>query len=109
VGLGSALALKAFGCKEISIAETNQLRCETAEQEGIEFVFDPTKENNLTDGSMDVIIDAVGSKESRRTAIQSPKLGSVIVHVDLLDGLTDLMQEGLPSRKSPLWAFIPTP
>lgn len=87
VGLGSALALKAFGCKEISIAETNQLRCETAEQAGIEFVFDPTKENNLTDGSMDVIIDAVGSKESRRTAIQSAKPGSVIVHVGLLDGV----------------------
>ena len=87
VGLGSALALKAFGCKEISIAETNQLRCKTAEQAGIEFVFDPTKENNLTDGSMDVIIDAVGSKESRRTAIQSAKPGSVIVHVGLLDGV----------------------
>ncbi len=87
VGLGSALALKAFGCKEISVAETNQLRCETAEQAGIEFVFDPTKENNLTDGNMDVIIDAVGSKESRRTAIQSAKPGSVIVHVGLLDGV----------------------
>ena len=36
---------------------------------------------------MDVIIDAVGSKESRRTAIQSAKPGSVIVHVGLLDGV----------------------
>ena len=36
---------------------------------------------------MDVIIDAVGSIESRRTAIQSAKPGSVIVHVGLLDGV----------------------
>ena len=69
VGLGSALALKALRRKDISVAETNQIRCETSAQAGIEFVFDPTKENNLTDGSMDVINDAVESKESRKTAI----------------------------------------
>ena len=66
---------------------TNALEAYAAEQAGIEFVFDPIKENNLTDGSMDVIIDAGGSKDSRRTAIQSAKPGSVIVHVGLLDGV----------------------
>ena len=87
VGLGSALALKAFGCREVSIAETNKLRCETAKKAGIGLIFEPTQESDINDGIMDVVIDAVGSKESRKAAIKFAKPGSVIVHVGLLDGV----------------------
>ena len=56
-----------------------------AEKLEIGAVFDPTLENSVKYGSMDVVIDAVGSKESRKTAIKFAKPGSVVVHIGLLD------------------------
>ena len=101
VGLGSALSLKAFGCSEVSIAETNKLRCETAEKAEIGFVFDPTHKKGINNGNMDVVIDAVGSKESRNLAVKSAKPGSVIVHVGLLDGV-----DGFDARRLTLQEIV---
>ena len=101
VGLGSALSLKAFGCREVSIADTNKLRCETAKKAGIGFVFEPTQEKDINDGIMDVVIDAVGSKDSRKAAVKYAKPGSVIVHVGLLDGV-----DGFDARRITLQEIV---
>ena len=101
VGLGSALSLKAFGCKEVSIAETNKLRRKTAEKSEIGFVVDPTHEGGIKDDTMDIVIDAVGCKESRIAAVKSAKPGSVIVHVGLLDGV-----DGFDARRITLQEIV---
>ena len=86
VGLSAALVLASHGCHDISIAETNAGRRQTAKAAGFDAVFDPTSEKGPPPGSVDVVIDAVGAKATRVTAITAARPGSVIVHVGLLDG-----------------------
>lgn len=86
VGLGAALALRAFGCDDVTIAETNELRRRTALSQGFSQVVDPTAEGALKDGFADVVIDAVGNKHTRAAAVRSARPGSVIVHIGLGDG-----------------------
>ena len=46
--------------------------------------------------------------ENEKTFIEQEEVPSSFMSAYWME-LTDLMQEGLPSRKSPLWAFIPKP
>jgi len=87
VGLGAALALKAFGCADVTVAETNALRRATATSQGFDKVVDPTADGALEAGFADVVIDAVGNKHTRAAAVQSARPGSVIVHIGLGDGV----------------------
>ncbi|MEX0693064.1 MAG: alcohol dehydrogenase catalytic domain-containing protein [Rhodospirillales bacterium] len=87
VGLGAALALRAFGCTDITIAETNPLRRQTALAQGFDQVVDPGVENALATGFADVVIDAVGNKPTRAAAVRCARPGSVIVHIGLGDGV----------------------
>lgn len=87
VGLGAALVLRAFGCNDVTVAETNALRRETATSQGFDQVVDPGVEGALAAGFADVIIDAVGNKPTRAAAIRSARPGSVIVHIGLGDGV----------------------
>lgn len=87
VGLGAALVLRAFGCNDVTVAETNALRRETATSQGFDQIVDPGVEGVLATGFADVIIDAVGNKPTRAAAIRSARPGSVIVHIGLGDGV----------------------
>ncbi len=87
VGLGAALALRGLGCKDVTVAETNELRRRTATSQGFERVADPTAEGALDAGFADVVIDAVGNKHTRAAAVRSARPGSVIVHIGLGDGV----------------------
>lgn len=87
VGLGAALALRAFGCPDVTVAETNALRRKTATSQGFEKVVDPTVDGALDAGFADVVIDAVGNKHTRAAAVRSARPGSVIVHIGLGDGV----------------------
>lgn len=87
VGLGAALTLRALGCKDVTVAETNELRRRTATSQGFEKVVDPTVESALEAGFADVVIDAVGNKHTRAAAVRSARPGSVIVHIGLGDGV----------------------
>ncbi|PIQ96773.1 MAG: galactitol-1-phosphate 5-dehydrogenase [Nitrospinae bacterium CG11_big_fil_rev_8_21_14_0_20_56_8] len=87
VGLGAALALRAFGSTDVTIAETNALRRQTATDQGFDKVVDPAAENTLEAGFADVVIDAVGNKHTRAAAVRSARPGSVIVHIGLGDGV----------------------
>lgn len=86
VGLGAALALRAFGCMDVTVAETNALRRQTAVDQGFAKVVDPSAEGSLEAGFADVVIDAVGNKHTRAAAVRSARPGSVIVHIGLGDG-----------------------
>ena len=94
VGLGAALALRAFGCIDVTIAETNPLRRATAAKAGFDSVVDPTDTSALASGFADVVIDAVGIKPSRRAAVHAARPGGVIVHIGLGDGV-----DGLDARR----------
>jgi len=94
VGLAAALVLASHGCRDIALADTNAGRRKTAEATGICHAFDPTENSPVEAGSLDVVIDAVGAKQSRTAAIAAARPGSVIVHVGLLDG-----EDGIDVRR----------
>jgi 2-desacetyl-2-hydroxyethyl bacteriochlorophyllide A dehydrogenase len=87
VGLGAALSLKAFGCMDVTVAETNPLRRDTAMASGFSSVIDPTVDGAVREGFADIVIDAVGNKHTRAAAIRAARPGGVIVHIGLSDGV----------------------
>lgn len=87
VGLGTALALRAFGCKDVTVAETNPLRRRTAKNAGFDKVIDPASDGALEAGFADVVLDAVGIKPTRIGAVHAARPGGVIVHIGLGDGV----------------------
>lgn len=94
VGLGAALAFRAFGATSVKVCETNPLRRETALRAGFDDVVDPSEPGALAEGVADVVIDAVGNKPTRRAAVHAVRPGGVIVHIGLGDGV-----DGLDARR----------
>ena len=85
VGLSAALVLRSHGCRDVWLADTNEGRRRMAEAAGIVSVYDPAGGEGPAPGSVDVVIDAVGARATRTSAIELARPGSVIVHVGLLD------------------------
>lgn len=94
VGLGAALAARAFGARNVTIGETNPLRRATAERAGLDRVVDAAQPDAVSQGIADVVIDAVGNKATRMLAVHAAKPGGVIVHIGLGDGV-----DGLDARR----------
>ena len=101
IGMAAMLVLASHGCKNLYLADTNEGRLQTAAATGACQVYNPTDGNGPAEASADVIIDAVGDKATRRTAIAAARPGSVIVHVGLLDG-----QDGVDVRRLTLQEII---
>ncbi len=93
VGLFAALFAKDQGVGDVTIAETNALRRETASRAGIPCVVDPIA-NAIDEDSFDLVIDAVGGAVTRNTAVASVKPGGVVMHIGLMDN-----DPGLDVRK----------
>ena len=84
IGLLTVLVLRAWGCRQITLAETNPLRAGTARQyTGCAFL-NPI-DNPVEASSYKVVIDAVGSAITRKLAIHSVKPGGVVMHIGLQD------------------------
>jgi len=94
VGLSAALSLRARGCSDIHLAETNPLRRETARNADFDDVFDPLSSNSNFENSADLIIDCVGGRATRMSASRAIRPGGTIVHVGLMDA-----NDGLDVRK----------
>lgn len=86
IGLASALALVAFGARDVAIAETNALRHPSLESAGPFKVYDPRASNPLADGTADIVIDGVGFAGTREAACKVVRPGGVIVHIGLGEG-----------------------
>ena len=84
VGLFAALSLASQGARSVYLAETNELRRQTAAATGACEPFDPIKTEPEA-SSFDVIIDAVGSKITRASASVAARPGGVIMHIGLQD------------------------
>ena len=91
VGLLSALWLRAFGGRSVSLGETNPLRRVSAERTGACAVYDPSRDPAPADGSVDLVVDAVGTSATRKIALAAAAPGGVVLHIGLGDsaGETD--------------------
>jgi threonine dehydrogenase-like Zn-dependent dehydrogenase len=86
IGLTSALCLALRGARDIRIAEPHAGRRKTAEKAGPFKAYDPGGASTPADGSVDLIIDAVGASATRTAAFKMVKPGGVIVHLGLIKG-----------------------
>ena len=93
IGLLAGKVFLAYGYHNIWIAEPNPLRRSMLEKLGNFRAYDPAKSDQCPQ-SVDIVIDAVGSGTSRRTASAMVRPGGVIVHIGLQDNL-----DGLDSRR----------
>ncbi|MGI9463384.1 MAG: alcohol dehydrogenase catalytic domain-containing protein, partial [Aestuariivirgaceae bacterium] len=81
IGVAAALSLKAFGCKDIWIAETNTRRHKVLEAAGPFHVYDPINDVGPQDGSAHIVIDAFGGTKTRALASTLARPGGVVAHV----------------------------
>ena len=79
IGLGAALALRAHGCEQVTVAETNAARAEVVRGEGFE-VINPIEDTLPT---IDAVIDGVGFAATRASASAAVRPGGVIAHIGL--------------------------
>ncbi|MDE0309204.1 MAG: alcohol dehydrogenase catalytic domain-containing protein [Acidiferrobacterales bacterium] len=84
VGLFCVYFLLDYGCKSITVAETNPDRRATIEKLGLCEVIDPLNAEHEAD-SFDSVLDAVGNEHTRRSSIHAVKPGGVIMHIGLGD------------------------
>jgi threonine dehydrogenase-like Zn-dependent dehydrogenase len=89
IGMLSALLLKNYGCTDLTVAEVNHLRRKQLEDHAKVKTYNP-KETNPEVDSYDYVIDAVGSKITRITAIKSVKAGGVVMHIGLQDWASEI-------------------
>jgi len=89
IGLLTALLLRAYGCRHVSIAETNRLRRASADRAAAGETFDPVA-SAPAPSSADFVIDAVGMKATRAMSLAAVKPGGVIVHVGLGDWASEI-------------------
>jgi len=75
VGLLAALLLKAYGCRDIRLGETNPLRREAAGKASGCLAYDPRTAKGVEDNSMDFVLDAVGGKSTRNAALAAVRPG----------------------------------
>lgn len=94
VGLAAALVLRSQGCLRIQLGDTNPLRRQTANAQDIGQVYDPISGPNPDENSIDVVIDAVGSRATRIAALAAVRPGGTVVHIGLQDS-----DDGIDIRK----------
>jgi alcohol dehydrogenase len=85
VGLLAALLARAYGCREVALAETNPLRRAAARAASDLSVLDPAESAQRAENIAELVIDAVGAKTTRNAALAAVKPGGVVVHIGLLD------------------------
>lgn len=83
VGLLAALILKAKGCTQIDLAETNALRRHSIQSQHCADAFDPITEQPPHAGDYEVVFDCVGADKTRQIASAAVRPGGIISHVGL--------------------------
>jgi 2-desacetyl-2-hydroxyethyl bacteriochlorophyllide A dehydrogenase len=90
VGLLSALLARSYGCREVTLVESNPLRRTAAKAEGDLRVLSPDEPAARAENTCDLVIDAVGAKATRNAAFAAIRPGGVIVHIGLLDWASEI-------------------
>ena len=94
VGLSAALVAASRGARNVTVADTNPGRRETAANAGSFHVVDPLDTSAIADNSFGLVIDAVGGGGTRELASRAVLPGGVIAHIGLMDN-----KDGLDVRK----------
>lgn len=89
IGMLSALLLRHYGCDELTVAEVNPLRRDQLEQHARVKTYNP-RDSSPPDDSFDFVIDAVGSKITRNTAMAAVRAGGVVMHIGLQDWASEI-------------------
>ncbi|HET9669080.1 MAG TPA: alcohol dehydrogenase catalytic domain-containing protein [Casimicrobiaceae bacterium] len=89
IGMLAALVLQSHGVRRIALAETNALRRASVGRFTSAEAFDPGNDKPPAD-AFDLVIDAVGAKATRDSALAAVKPGGVVVHVGLLDWASEI-------------------
>ena len=88
IGMLSALLVQTYGARVLTVAERNPLRqASVARHVQCEAVDTPPEESQ---GSYDLVIDAVGAKGTRRLAFEMVAPGGVIMHIGLQDWASEI-------------------
>ncbi len=89
IGLLTALLLNSYGCRGIDLAETNPLRRRSVSTTGAARAFDPVSTPPQAN-RFDLVVDAVGGKATRASALAAVKPGGVILHIGLMDWASEI-------------------
>lgn len=103
IGLAAALVLAMQGAAEIFVAEPHAGRHATVARAGRFRCYAPGGAGEPADGSVDLVIDAVGAAATRAAASRLVRPGGVIVHAGLLPGA-----DGFDVRRITLQEIIVT-
>ena len=80
IGVGAALALHAWGVRDITVVEPNEMRRSVLK----DHLSDMTVASSADDvGDVDIVLDAVGFAATRATACAIARPGGVIIHIGL--------------------------
>ena len=90
IGLLAALLLRAYGVREPHLAETNGLRRASAAKHAGCRTYDSLAAGGPNPDSMELVIDAVGSKHTRQAAFAAVRPGGVIMHIGLQDWASEI-------------------
>jgi 2-desacetyl-2-hydroxyethyl bacteriochlorophyllide A dehydrogenase len=89
IGMLAALLLKHYGCRDVMLAETNALRRKSVETHVGIATYDP-RDTAVQENGFDYVIDAVGAKLTRVSALQAVKPGGVMMHIGLQDWASEI-------------------
>lgn len=89
IGLFSALLLRSYGCRETVLAETNEARRTSAGRHAGCRTINPLASPVEAD-RYDLVIDAVGAKVTRASALAAVKPGGVVMHIGLQDWASEI-------------------
>jgi alcohol dehydrogenase len=90
IGLLVALLLKHYGCRHVTVGETNALRRDAAARHAGCHVYAAANGEAPPNDSAHLVIDAVGATATRRAALAAVRPGGVIVHVGLADWASEI-------------------
>jgi len=89
IGLLAALLLRSYGCRRIAVAEVNPLRRESVRTHAGCETLDP-RSQTVPENGYDYVIDAVGSKVTRDTALKAVRPGGTVMHIGLQDWASEI-------------------
>ena len=90
IGMLAALLVRHYGCRDVVVAETNPLRRASLERAAGCRTYDPRDGTPPREGTVDYVIDAVGAKATRNTALATVKPGGVVMHIGLQDWASEI-------------------
>ena len=94
IGMLSALLLRSYGCRHVTVAETNGLRREQIARSVGCAVHNPASDPEIPVDSFELVVDAVGGGVTRSMGSRAVVPGGIFVHIGLMNS-----KEGLDIRK----------